>query len=93
MTDGPSDHTVDAADVQATRERLTRLDHGRSWVDATLRLLERYPGMSIAALARRSSTDVSTCKADVRRLVELGVAERSGTGARLTALGEALLRS
>lgn len=74
--------------------RLAALDRrGASWTRSTLRLLEQYPGIATSALVRQTRLDRSTVMSNMRRLQELDLVERDGTGHRLTSLGASLLRS
>lgn len=84
--------TPEALDELAAR--LAALDRrGTNWTRATLRLVDQYPGIANSALARQTRLDRATVVSNLRRLQELGVVEREGTGHRLTALGASLLRT
>jgi len=71
---------------------LRRLDRQDGWTVASLRLVEKYPGVNSAALARRARVTPAEMNSRMRRLADAGLVERDGgTGHRLTALGVALL--
>jgi predicted transcriptional regulator len=74
---------------------LARLDRqGAPWTVDTLRLIEKYPGVHTAALARRAGERPAEINSRLRRLADAGVIERGdGLGHRLSALGVALLQS
>ena len=81
-------------DLDDLRMRLERLQRTSTpWAIAALRLIEKYPGVNSAALARRAGTDLSSCKSALRTLQHLGLVERTGTGHRLSSVGAALLQS
>jgi hypothetical protein len=81
-------------DLVALHARLERLDRGgKSWAKATLRLIEKYPGVNSTALARQAGVDRADFKGNLRTLRDLGVTEGIGTGYRLSPVGLALLRS
>lgn len=84
---------IDAEQVAAANAQLDRLDRhgGRAWTRPTLRLVEKYPGVSVAALARQAKRDRGDMVRDMRRIDELGVTVRTGGGYRLSELGEAVL--
>jgi hypothetical protein len=75
------------------RGRLDRMDRGGAWTRATLRLIERYPGVVSTALARNAGIDRPTFKLNVRKLKELGLTESLDIGYRLSPRGEAVLRA
>jgi hypothetical protein len=79
-------------ELDAVAARLVRLDRsaGTGWTRSVIRLVERYPGISTSALARRAQRDRDALASDLRRLADIGVTERSGIGHRLTPLGEAV---
>ena len=87
---GPDSADGDAlADAAGLVQRLDRQD---GWTVASLRLVEKYPGVNSAALARRAGTTPAEMNSRMRRLTDAGLVEREGgTGHRLTALGAALL--
>lgn len=89
---GCDDLTDDAlADV---RIRLDRMDRrGGPWTRSTLRLIERYPGIVSTALARQAGMERPAFKQNVRKLKELGLTDSLDVGYRLSARGEAVLRS
>ena len=79
-------------ELTALRARVERLDRqGAPWTVSTIRLIDKYPGVATAALARRAGWQLQPFKANLRKLRELGVTESSGTGHRLSPTGLALL--
>ncbi len=86
----------------ATAERLdelaallARLDRaGTPWTTTTLRLIEKFPGVNSAALARRTGERPAEINSRLRRLADAGLVERGdGLGHQLTSTGVALLQS
>lgn len=82
-------------DIAALRARLDRLDRGAGgpWTRATLRLIEKYPGVVSTALARQTGQERPAFKLNVRKLKEMGLTESLDVGYRLSPRGEALLRA
>ena len=87
------DDDLDDEQLAAIRARLQRLDRERAWTLATLRLIERYPGIVSTKLAEHAGIERPTFKLNVRKLKELGLTESLGTGYRLSPRGEAVLRA
>ena len=81
---------VDLAELKMRLDRLDR-QSGTPWVRATLVLLDRYPGINVAAVIRQTGADRRTCVSRMRTLADLGVIERSGDRQRLTTIGTTLL--
>lgn len=94
-TERREDDDLDPATIDDLRARLERMDRrsGTSWTRQTLRLIERYPGIVSTALARQAGKERAVFKTDVRKLKELGLTESLDVGYRLSARGEAVLRS
>lgn len=95
---GPDDRIArrtetSTADLDEVRARLARLDRNGKWTTATLRLIERYPGIVSTTLAKHARQERMAFKANVRKLKELGLTESLDTGYRLSPRGEAVLRS
>ena len=71
--------------------------HGSSrhhpWTRATLRLIEKYPGVVSTNLARHTGQERPDFKLNVRKLKEMGLTESLKVGYQLSPRGEALLRS
>ena len=91
-----------SAAVGATGERLAelaallaRLDrHSAPWTVATLRMIEKFPGVHTAALARRTGERPAEINSRLRRLSDVGLLERGdGLGHHLSPTGIALLES
>lgn len=93
MSNGASGSVGDH--IESLVALLARLDRqGAPWTVDTLRLIEKYPGVNTAALARRSGERPAEINSRLRRLTDAGVIERGdGLGYRLSALGAALLQS
>ena len=87
------DDDLDDEQLAAIRARLQRLDRERPWTLATLRLIERYPGIVSTKLAEHAGIERPTFKLNVRKLKELGLTESLGTGYRLSPRGEVVLRA
>jgi hypothetical protein len=88
------DAGLDAADVEALRGRLARMDGGAPWTLATLRLIAERPGTRAADLAATlGKHDVPHFKADVRRLKALGLTRSLEVGYELSARGRALVEA
>lgn len=89
------DDALSDDDISALRIRLDRLDRsaGTSWTRATLRLIEKYPGVVSTALARHTGQERPAFKLNVRKLKEMGLTESLDIGYRLSPRGAALLRA
>jgi hypothetical protein len=83
---------AELAELRAGLDRLDRRAPGGAWTRATLRLIERYPGVVSSTLARHAGQERPAFKLNVRKLKELGLTESLDTGYRLSPLGVALLR-
>jgi hypothetical protein len=90
------DAALDAAARAEIAARLARLDkastHG-AWTDATLRAIERSPGVRAADLAEQLGRERLPFKTDVRKLKALGLTESLEVGYRLSPRGRAFLAS
>jgi hypothetical protein len=87
---------LSADELADLRARLDRMDHRSSngpWTRATLRLIEKYPGVVSTALARQTGQERPVFKVNVRKLKELGLTESLDVGYRLSPRGTALLRT
>ncbi|MEX0846300.1 MAG: hypothetical protein WD023_00840 [Ilumatobacteraceae bacterium] len=84
---------IDAEQLIAANNQLDRLDRhgGRVWTRPVLRLIEKYPNVSVAALARHAKRDRGDMLREMHRIDELGVTVRTGAGYRLSDLGQAVL--
>ncbi len=82
-------------DIAALRTRLDRMDRHATtpWTRATLRLIEKYPGVVSTDLARHTGQERPDFKLNVRKLKEMGLTESLKVGYQLSPRGEALLRS
>lgn len=93
---GPDDRIAkrgETAGIDDVLTRLARLDRNGKWTAATLRLIERYPGIVSTTLAHHAGQERMVFKANVRKLKELGLTESLDTGYRLSPRGVAVLRS
>jgi hypothetical protein len=87
---------LSAEELADLRARLDRMDHrspNGPWTRATLRLIEKYPGVVSTALARQTGQERPVFKVNVRKLKELGLTESLDVGYRLSPRGAALLRT
>ena len=86
----------DADEVRQLELRLARLDrasrHG-PWTRDVLRAIRDQPGVRAADLAAAFGRQTQPFKLDVRKLKELGLTESLRPGYRLSARGDAVLRS
>lgn len=81
---------LDADEIEALAERLSRLDARRPWT-ATLTLIAAHPGRRAPELAALLDRETLAFKQDVRKLKALGLTESLEVGYRLSPRGEALL--
>jgi len=84
----------DAAARAELADRLARLDrasHHGPWTEATLRAIERAPGVRAGDLAEQLGRERLPFKADVRKLKALGLTESLEVGYRLSPRGRAFL--
>jgi hypothetical protein len=88
------DVALDAAARADIAARLARLDkasrHG-AWTHATLRAIERAPGLRAGDLAEQLGRERLPFKLDVRKLKALGLTESLPVGYRLSPRGSAFL--
>jgi hypothetical protein len=87
---------LDAAEVEALRERLERLDRASAhgpWTRETLELIGQRPEVLAAELAAAVGREKLPFKRDVRKLKELGLTESLQKGYRLSPRGRALLEA
>jgi hypothetical protein len=88
------DAALDAAARADIAARLARLDkastHG-AWTEATLRAIERAPGVRAGDLADALGRERLPFKVDVRKLKALGLTESLEVGYRLSPRGRAFL--
>jgi hypothetical protein len=89
-----ADAALDAAARADIDARLARLDKASShgaWTEATLRAIERAPGVRAADLAEALGRERLPFKVDVRKLKALGLTESLEVGYRLSPRGRAYL--
>ena len=89
MTDAPDD----LVEVRLRLDRLDARSDTGAFTRTTLLLIAKYPGVAGSALARNARTDARSFRTQLRSIEALGLTERSGTGYRLTQLGDSLLRT
>lgn len=85
---------TDAAELDALRERLRRLDAraaGGAWTERTLAVLQAHPAVRAGDLCALVGQEKDDFKRNVRKLKNLGLTESLGTGYRLSPRGAALL--
>jgi hypothetical protein len=88
------DAALDAAARAGIAARLARLDKASShgaWTEATLRAIERAPGVRAGDLAEQLGRERLPFKVDVRKLKALGLTESLPVGYRLSPRGRAFL--
>jgi len=89
-----ADGALDAAEVEAIRGRLDRLDRAGShgpWTIAVLRAIAARPATRAADLAGSFGRETQPFKLDVRKLKNLGLTLSLEVGYRLSPRGEAYL--
>jgi len=89
-----ADGALDAAEVEAIRGRLDRLDRASShgpWTFAVLRTIAARPATRAADLAASFGRETQPFKLDVRKLKNLGLTLSLEVGYRLSPRGEAYL--
>jgi len=89
------DDDLDAADVDAVRRRLARMDRAapEPWTRAYLELVAARPGVVARTLAADVGMDRDPFKIRVRRLKELGLTESLDVGYRISPRGSAYLEA
>jgi hypothetical protein len=85
--------TDEVADLRARLDRFDRRSPDGAWTRKTLLLIEKYPGVVSAALARHAEQERPLFKLNVRKLKELGLTESLDIGYRLSPRGEAVVRA
>ena len=88
-----NDADLDAAAVEAIRERLDAMDRSRAWTRDALRLIAENEGVRAPDLAARLGRETLRFKTDVRRLKALGLTESLEVGYRLSPRGVAFLEA
>lgn len=91
-----SQGTLSPDDRAEIRRRLERLDRASShgpWTAAVLAVIAERPATRAADLAPLFGQELHTFKTDVRKLKNLGLTTSLEVGYRLSARGEAYLRS
>lgn len=76
------------------RQQLKKLDEqssGNAWAQSVLEIIEKYPGLPAADLARKSGFEKEWLKAQIRKLKELGLTVSLLPGYRLSARGKVVV--
>ena len=84
---------ADVGDLVARLDRLDRASRFGPWTRATLRLIEKRPGVVSTDLAAELGRDRPSFKLDVRKLKALGLTRSREVGYELSPRGSALLAS
>jgi hypothetical protein len=88
------DNDLDAAEVEKVRKKLDRLDSASRvgpWTRKVLDIIERYPHVAAASLAKRTGFERDLLKTNVRKLKELGLTISHHPGYELSPRGKAVL--
>jgi hypothetical protein len=83
--------TLTAADVEAIRGRLARLDEGTAWTRDTLALIDEHPRVAASKLAAMVGRETVPFKVDVRKLKKLGLTQSFEVGYEIAPRGRAFL--
>ncbi|WP_409492604.1 hypothetical protein [Amycolatopsis sp. cmx-11-12] len=87
-----ADTELSEKDINALRERLSKMDRHRSWTRETLRLIADNPGRGAQELADLLGREKEPLKIDIRKLKDLGLTLSLETGYRISPRGAAYLR-
>ncbi|HWU86219.1 MAG TPA: hypothetical protein VN253_03045 [Kofleriaceae bacterium] len=82
---------LSAADVEAIRGKLARMDRGGAWTRATLAAIEKHPRVAASKLAARLGRETQPFKQDVRKLKRLGLTQSFEVGYEIAPRGRAYL--
>jgi len=74
------DDLLAAADVDAIRRQLERMDANATWTAKTLAIIEKHPRIAASKLAARLGRETAEFKVDVRKLKKLGLTQSFETG-------------
>ena len=92
---GEKTKVLPSLSIEEVKVRLGRMDRRResgAWTTRVLRLIEKNPRVAASRLAERSGSEQLRFKADVRKLVKLGLVRSHEVGYELTKRGRVLLR-
>ena len=87
LDDAPS-----AADVDAIRAKLARLDKHAPWTAKTLAIVARRPHVAASKLAATLGRETAPFKVDVRKLKKLGLTQSFEVGYEISPRGRAYLK-
>ena len=82
---------LSAADVEAIRARLAKLDRETKWTAKTLAIIDAHPRVAASQLAKQLRRDTLPFKIDVRKLKKLGLTQSFEVGYELSPRGRAYL--
>jgi hypothetical protein len=85
------DAQLAAADVEAIRARLARLDKPKPWTRRTLALIDKHPRVAASKLAKMVKRETQPFKIDVRKLKKLGLTQSFEVGYEISPRGRAYL--
>jgi hypothetical protein len=85
------DAALTAADIDAIRTKLARLDRTRAWTAETLAIIERRPQIAASKLAVELGRETQPFKVDVRKLKHLGLTQSFEVGYEISPRGRAYL--
>jgi hypothetical protein len=82
---------LSAADVEAIRVKLEKMDRAGAWTSRTLGLVEKYPQVAASKLAAKVGRETAPFKVDVRKLKKLGLTQSFEVGYEISPRGRAYL--
>ncbi len=80
-----------AAEVDAIRTKLARLDKDGKWTAKTLAIIEATPRVAASQLAKKLKRETLPFKVDVRKLKKLGLTQSFEVGYEISPRGKAFL--
>ena len=82
---------LSAADVDAIRAKLARMDQDGKWTAKTLAIIGAHPRMAASQLAKKLKRETLPFKVDVRKLKKLGLTQSFEVGYEVSPRGKAYL--
>ena len=82
---------LSAADVEAIRTKLAKMDRAGAWTSRTLGLIEKHPQVAASKLAAKVGRETAPFKVDVRKLKKLGLTQSFEVGYEIAPRGRAYL--
>jgi hypothetical protein len=82
---------LSAADVEAIRTKLAKMDRAGPWSTKTLGLIEEFPQIAASKLAAKVGRETEPFKVDVRKLKKLGLTQSFEVGYEISPRGRAYL--